>query len=99
MATVNIKFFRPDLLGEAVATYSENSTVVNEVITSSGTSQETTGSATNGNTHIRVVATGGNVWLTFGEDPTAVTATGHLLIEGIPEVFAVPAGYKVAVID
>ena len=98
MATVNIKFFKPALLQGAAALMSTNSSTIDETLTSSPVSQSTTNSAT-GTNYARVVASGGNVWLKFGTNPTAVTGTGHLLIEGIPEFFYVENGFKVAVVD
>ena len=98
MATVNVNFFRPAVIQEttAVIGVSDN---VNEVFTSSGTSQATTATATADRNYVRVVASGGNVFLAFGTSPTAVTATGHLLIDGVPEVFFLENGFKVALID
>ena len=98
MATVNVNFFRPALIQEttAVMGVSDN---VNEVFTSSGTSQATTATATVDRNYVRVVASGGNVYLAFAASPTAVTGTGHLLIDGIPEIFFLENGFKVALIN
>jgi len=98
MATVNVTYFRPSILQGATAVYSVNSDATNEVITSSATSQATTATAT-GKNYARVVTTGGNVWLAFGTSPTAVTNTGRLLVDGVPEVYYLDDGWKVAVIN
>lgn len=98
MATVNVNYFRPAIVKDAAAVMGVSDNV-NQVITSSGVSQSTTGTATLDRNYVRVVATGGNVYLAFGVSPTAVTATGHLLIAGIPETFYLEDGHKVAIID
>lgn len=98
MATVNVNYFRPAIVKEAAAVMGVSDNV-NQVLTSSGTSQATSGSATGERNYVRVVATGGNVYLAFGAAPTAVTAQGHLLIAGIPETFYLEDGQKVAIID
>ena len=98
MATVNVTYFKPAVLQGATAVYSVNSDATNEVITSSATSQSTTATAT-GKNYVRVVTTGGNVWLAFGTNPTAVTNTGRLLVDGVPEVYYLDDAWKVAVIN
>lgn len=99
MATVNVNFFRPAIVEDAYSAVMGVSDNLNYVFTSSGSSQATAAGASLDRNYVRVVATGGNVWLAFGLNPTAVTSTGHLLIAGIPEVFYVENGFKVALID
>lgn len=98
MATVNIKFFRPAVIQGATAVMSTNASTIDETISSTSSSQSTTNTSSGVN-YVRVVSTGGNVWLKFGTSPTAVTGAGHLLIDGIPEFFYVEDGFKVAVVN
>jgi hypothetical protein len=98
MATVNVKFFKPAIVKDSgVAMGPDIATP--EVFTSSGTSQASTATSADGNTYIRVVSTGGNVWLAFDASPTAVTGAGTLIVDGVPEFFKLEAGHKVALID
>lgn len=46
-----------------------------------------------------ITATGGNVWVQFGTDPTASAGNDHLLIDGVPRDYAAAGSQKVAVID
>ena len=98
MATVNVNYFRPAIVKDAAAVMGVSDNL-NYVLTSSGSSQATALGATLDRNYVRVVATGGNVYLAFGTSPTAVTAAGHLLIAGIPETFYLEDGQKVAIID
>ena len=98
MAIVNIKFFRPVIVGGVTAVFGID-TVAPESFTSSGTSQITTSGAPGDDTFVRIAVTGGNVWITTGLTPTAVTMTGTLILEGIPEVFKLERGHKVALIN
>jgi hypothetical protein len=98
MSTVNVKFFRPAIIHQNTAAVMGADIQAAEVLTSSGTSAVTTGSAPDGKTYIRVVATG-NVWVAFGTAPVAVSGAGTLVIANIPEVFKLEQGHKVAVID
>ena len=101
MATVNIKWFRPTILGAATAVYGID-IYPPETFTSSASSQVTTNAAPNtgeGVVLVRVVAVGGDIWMTIGKTPTAVTQTGTLLLDGIPEVFKLEKGDKIAIIN
>lgn len=99
MATVNIKFFRAAILngGNGAAIGADLATP--EVFTSSSSSQSTTASAPDNNTYVRIVSTGGDVWITRGENPTAVTNSGDLIVNSVPEYFKLEAGHKIALID
>lgn len=46
-----------------------------------------------------ITATGGNVWVQFGADPTASAGNDHLLIDGVPRDYAAAGSQKVAIID
>lgn len=98
MATVNVKFFRPAVIAGVDAAIGQD-VQTPEVFTSSGTSQATSSSAPDKNTYVRIASTGGNVWITFAAAPTAVTNAGTLILDGIPEVFKLEAGQKVALIN
>lgn len=98
MATVNIKFFRPHIVDGVTAVFGIDSATP-ETFTSSAASQVTTASVPDNVTLIRITATGGDVWVTFGESPTAVTQTGTLILQDLPEIFKLPQGYKVALIN
>jgi hypothetical protein len=71
-------------------------------ITTSGTSQQTAFS-TDGSTFGAfwvITATGGNVWVKFGANPTAAAGDQWLILDGQTRDFAVDAyAQKLAVID
>ncbi|KAA3504602.1 hypothetical protein DXM27_05150 [Rhizobium rhizogenes] len=46
-----------------------------------------------------ITASGGNVWVTFGSNPTAVAGTTYLIVDGTTRDFAASAAQKCAVID
>jgi hypothetical protein len=73
---------------------------VSEAITSSGTSQTTTGAVTHSREAIKVTASGGAVWVAVGSAPTAAAGNDHLVPDGatLDLVHLLP-GWKVAVID
>ena len=98
MATVNIKWFSPSVLSGATAVYGKD-IYPPETFTSSASSQATTNAAPDGVVLVRVVSYGGNVWLTIGKNPTAVTNTGTLILDGLPEVFKLEKGDKLAIIN
>lgn len=53
-----------------------------------------------GNTQVwTVTVAGSNVWVMFGENPTAVAGEGFLIIDGTTRDFGCVAGDKIAVID
>ena len=95
MATVNIVFFN-EFYKKGVAVIGEILSA--EDITSSGTSQTSTGSST-GADMVKVTALGGNVRLNFGTSPTALATGNYLLLENDVAYFKLQDGYKVAVID
>lgn len=93
MATVQVTFKR----AMDGAPLESSGFTSNETITSSGTSQATTGAAQNGD--IMVIQTDGAIRFTVAETPTAVADdTSELLTAGRYQ-FAVPVGHKCAVID
>lgn len=98
MATVNFKFFRAEIVGGVTAVFGVDAAPP-ETKTSSGTSQSTTFAAQNDETFVRIVSSGGNVWVTFGESPTAVSGTGTLILDEYPDIFKLRKGDKIAVID
>ena len=98
MATVNIKFFRAHIIPGVTAVYGID-TVEPESFTSSAVSQVTTASATDNDTYARVVSYGGNVWIKIGDNPTAVSEEGTLILDELPEIFKLRDGDKIALID
>jgi hypothetical protein len=46
-----------------------------------------------------VTASGGNVWVLFGSNPTAVAESGYLILDGQTREFGAKSSQKVAVID
>lgn len=95
MATVNVVFFN-EFYKQGVAVIGE--VISAEDITSSGTSQASTGAST-GQDMVKVTALGGNVRLNFGASPTALATGNMLLLENDFVVLKLQDGYKVAVID
>jgi hypothetical protein len=98
MATVNITYFKPAVIQETAAII-DPVDAVPQSITSSGTSQSTTGTATAGRNYVKVSSSGGDVYLAFGTNPTAVTAVGFVILSGSSEIFHLQDGWKVAVIN
>jgi len=71
-------------------------------LTSSGTSQQVDSVVCPGDGRQyfwTVTAAGGNVWVTFGVNPTAAAGTTWLVIDGTTRDFAAEAGQMAAVID
>ena len=98
MSNVNIKFFRPHVIPGVTAVYGIDA-IDPETIVSSGTSQVTTSGAPDHNVFCRVASSGGDVWISIGASPTAVSGEGTLILDGIPEIFKLESGDKIAVID
>lgn len=68
--------------------------------TSSVTSQQSDITAPDTNAFWSITATGGNVYVKFGSNPTAVTDEGWLILDGQTRDFAVSAASeKVAIKD
>lgn len=75
-----------------------SSPVVKQTITSSGSSQATSISASDG--YWVVTASGGNVWIKAGSSPTAEAGNDWLILDGQTRDFAVSGPLeKLAVID
>lgn len=70
----------------------------NQTFTSSGTSQATTGAASN-NDIVQIIVDGGNVRVINGTSPTAVANDTCQLLTPNTYHFSIPVGHKVAVID
>ena len=74
-----------------------------DTIMSSGTSQQADITVPNTTTgwglFWQITVTGGNVWASFGADPTAAPESGHLLLNGTTREFGSAPAQKVAVID
>lgn len=72
-----------------------------DMITSSGSSQQAavTAPADADGMFWTITASGGNVWVAFGADPTAVAGTHWLIADGTTRDFGAKANQKVAVID
>ncbi|MFB9952037.1 hypothetical protein ACFFP0_24575 [Rhizobium puerariae] len=71
-------------------------------LTSSGTSQQVTTVVvpSDGRQYFwTITASGGNVWVTFGSNPTATAGTSWLIVDGTTRDFAASAGQMTAVID
>lgn len=69
-----------------------------EAITSSGSSQQSTGVAQGGEIW-SITVSGGNVWVRMGSNPTAAAGDDWLLVDGTTRDFEASANEKVAVID
>jgi len=98
MATVSITYFRASIV-RGGASVIDGSDYVAEVITSSASSQSTTATATLNRNFIRVTPSGGNIYIAIGTSPTAVTGSGIMVVDGTTEVFNLPVGYKIAIIN
>lgn len=95
MARVNISYFNVKYLaGESGVI--DTSTLTYEEITSSATSQATT--TTSQGTLCRI-STDGNIKVVFGNNPTATATSGFLMQQGSSDLFWLPLGTKVAVVD
>lgn len=94
MSTVSIIFGRVSdrnpVLSEARAS---------EVISSSGSNQASSGTATVSDEVIEVAVSGGAIWVTIAAAPVAVAGTTYLLPDGTTRHFACGFGDKVGVID
>lgn len=99
MATVSISFHPYSILREESAAISAGTGVTGEAITTGGTSSVSTNSCPTNNQVVRLAVTGGDVWVSIGEDPEAAEGQDFLLIGGTTEYFYVGFGDKVAVID
>lgn len=71
---------------------------ISEAFTSSGTSQPSTGAATQYE-YWRIAVSGGAVWVAFGSAPVAAAGDHYLLPDGAVETFEATEGDKVAIID
>lgn len=69
-----------------------------ETITTSGSSQESSNSAGEGDNCVEVTAVGGAVWVTL-DGTTAVAGAGPLIPDGTTRTFDAPTGMSVKVID
>jgi hypothetical protein len=70
-------------------------------ITSSASSQQVTSVVcpNDGQQHYWVITATGNVWVTFGSNPTAAAGTTWLIAAGTTRDFAAAPGQMAAVID
>jgi hypothetical protein len=96
MATLNVVLARAD--GPV-----PNSKVVGaQSITTTGSSQQSSvvsGANHNASQFWILTATGGNVWVKFGTNPTAAAGSDWLILDGQTREFKSAAGEKVAVIN
>lgn len=68
--------------------------------TSSGSSAEIAGVVGIRDKIWQVTVTGGNVWVAFGSNPTAVSGAGHLVLDGETREFACSGdGEEIAIKD
>lgn len=68
--------------------------------TSSASSAEVAGIVGAAGKFWQITVTGGNVWVAFGTNPTAVSGAGHLILDGETRDFAVTAeGEEIAIKD
>lgn len=96
MATIAIAFCAAGEAGLPVASAYPRAV---QSITSSGTSQQATITAGNGEI-CRITASGGKIWIKFGANPTAAAGSDYLIPDGATHEFGiVAAGHKIAVID
>lgn len=101
MATVNILIGRVSNVRRNANTMPVlDAAATSEDITSSGTSQATTAAAPKDGTDYYVqITTTGDIRIAVGEGPTAVDGQGPLILANTTRDFALPPGFKVAVID
>lgn len=85
----------------AVMPVADANAAASAAVTSSGTSQSpSVTTPSDGKQYYWIItASGGNVWVTFGSNPTAVAGTTYLIVDGTTRDFAASAGQKCAVID
>lgn len=96
MATLHVAFGKP---GEGALMLMPASPSAAQTITTSGISQASTITATNGDTAC-VKVSGGRVFIAFGASPTAASNSGYMLNDGDADYFCnLKAGDKIAVID
>ena len=68
--------------------------------TSTGTSAEVTGVVGLATKIWQLTVTGGNIWVAFGSNPTAVSGAGHLILDGETREFSCAYdGEEVAIKD
>jgi hypothetical protein len=78
----------------------ESVTAASDTMTSSGTSQQSSAVASRVGQFWSVTVAGGDVFVLFGADPTAVSDAGFLVLDGQTREFSVTAaGEKVAIKD
>lgn len=103
MATVHITLNR--VAGPARANpimpVIESVEIAADTMTSSASSAQSSAVATaEPDAYWQITASGGDVFVKFGSNPTAASDSGHLIIDGTTRDFAVSAtGEKVAVVD
>jgi hypothetical protein len=102
MASVTI------VLGRAKSKYAENNDPMpvpnaaydlQQDMTSSGTSQATTITATDKRQFWSVTATGGDIRVLFATAPVVTAATGWKVLDGQTREFGAEVGQKAAIID
>jgi hypothetical protein len=95
MADVNITFGRAL---QGVAQVPSAIPTASELLSSSGTSEESVNAASQGD--ICTITTDGPIWVAFGGAPTASAGDDHLILAGTTRYFGnLGVGTKVAVVD
>ena len=94
MATVHITLARSGRdtrteIARPVRPVHDSVTLGSDTMTPSGTSAQSSLASTDTSAFWSITATGGNVWATFGLDPTAASDTGWLILDGQTRDFGV----------
>lgn len=95
MATVNISYFNPSYSGGA-AVISALDVDTSQTLTTTSTSSQS--DVINYKSLCRITTTG-NIYVTFGANPTATPDNSFLILANSTEYFSIPSGYRVAVRD
>ena len=101
MATVNIVLSKCEgrsVGGEEMPVMAARS-IADKTISSSSSTQTGGITATGGDQMWRIVASGNDVYVRFGDSPEAASGAGWLLKDGVPETFSAEADQQVAFID
>ena len=90
--TVNDAYIRNPVIGSQPADVA--------TATSSGSSAEVSGVVGVKDKIWQVTVTGGNIWVAFGSNPTAVSGAGHLVLDGqTREFICATDGEEIAIKD
>lgn len=101
MATISVVFSEVSggSAGGGARPVSDGIPLSAEYIASTGSSKQSVNSSPSPTCYCTITATGGGVWVKFGENPTAAAGSDWLVLNGQTRDFKVGKGTKVAVID